>query len=256
LLALIDTHAHLDEIENIGQAIARARAVGLTAIIAVGSDIASNTNTLKLAGDYPGFVYPALGYHPESIREAEIEANLEFIRDHIKEAVAVGEVGLDYSKWVKAAVSKELQKRVLKDILEMAKAHDKPALIHSRYAWRDALDAVIESGIEKAVFHWYTGTSGVLRDIVAHGYYISATPAVAYHEEHRRAVKEAPLERLLLETDSPVVYARGREGEFQASPADVVRSLKGAAALRGISEEVVAEATTENARRLFGLPYK
>jgi TatD DNase family protein len=253
LLELIDTHAHLDEIEDIGQVIARARAIGLTAIIAVGSDMASNAKTLKIAGDYPGLVYPALGYHPENIREAEIEANLEFIRAHIDGAVAVGEVGLDYSKWVRAAAAKDLQKRVLSDILKIAKAHDKPALIHSRYAWQDALDAVVASGIEKAVFHWYTGTSSVLRGIVAHGYYISVTPAVEYHEEHRRAVREATLDRLLLETDSPVVYARGREGEFKAGPADVVRSLRGAAALKGMSEGEMAEITTENARRLFRL---
>jgi TatD DNase family protein len=249
---LIDTHAHLDEIENIGQVIAQTKAAGLIAIIAVGSGIASNIKILKIAGDYPGFVYPALGYHPESIREAEIEANLEFIRAHIDGAVAVGEVGLDYSKWVRAMADKDLQKRVLREILKIAKAHDKPVLIHSRYAWRDALDAVVASGIEKAVFHWYTGTSSVLRDVVAHGYYVSITPAVEYHEEHRRAVREAPLDRLLLETDSPVVYARGRDNEFKASPADVMRSLRGAAKIKGLGEEELAETTTENARRLFG----
>ena len=138
-------------------------------------------------------------------------------------------------------------------LLKIAKDHDKPALIHSRYAWRDAFDMVREAGLEKAVFHWYTGTSGVLRDIIDSGYYISVTPAVEYHEEHRRAVKEAPLEKLLLETDCPVVYARGRENEFKAGPADVVRSLKGAAALKGLSEMEIAAATTENAEKLFGV---
>jgi TatD DNase family protein len=253
LLKLIDTHAHLEQIEDLGLALAGAKQVGLIAIIAVGSHMASNAKILKIAGDYPGFVYPALGYHPESIREVEIDDNLEFIRAHIKEAVAVGEVGLDYSKWVRAAADKDLQKRVLSDILKIAKAHDKPVLIHSRYAWQDALDAVIESGIEKAVFHWYTGTSSVLHDIIVHGYYLSVTPAVEYHEEHRRAVREVPLDRLLLETDSPVVYARGRKGEFTASPADVLRSLKGAAMVKKINEAEMASVTTENARRLFGL---
>jgi len=77
------------------------------------------------------------------------------------------------------------------------------------------------------------------------------TPAVEYHEEHRRAVKETPLSQLLLETDSPVVYARGRAGEFEARPTDVLRSLRAAALLKGISEEEIAKATTENAKRLF-----
>jgi TatD DNase family protein len=250
---LIDTHAHLDEIEDIDNVLAEARAAGLAAIIAVGIDLASNGKVLELSARYRGLVYPALGYHPENVRRPEMDANLEYIEANIDKTVGIGEVGLDYHKRIRAVADKDLQKRVLGELLKIAKAHDKPALIHSRYAWRDAFDIVKEAGIEKAVFHWYTGTSSVLRDIINHGYYISVTPAVEYHEEHRRAVKEAPLDRLLLETDSPVVYARGREGEFKAGPADVVRSLRGAADLRGLSEEIIAEATTQNAKKLFGI---
>jgi len=250
---LIDTHAHLEEIENLEPVLAGARKVGLIAIVAVGSDLESNEKTLKLAGLYKGFVYAALGWHPWYIKEAEINANLEFMEAHIDEAIAVGEVGLDYHKRVRVIADKDLQKQVLKEILKIAGEHNKPALIHSRYAWRDAYDLVREAELEKAVFHWYTGTSSVLRDIISQGYYISATPAVEYHEEHRRAVKEIPLERMLLETDAPVVYQRGSEKEFTSSPADVVRSLRGAAALKGVSEGKIAEATTENAVRLFSL---
>jgi TatD DNase family protein len=250
---LVDTHAHLDEIDDIDRVISDAKAAGLVAVIAVGIDIESNAKTLELAGLYPGFVYPALGWHPENVRESEIYANLEFIESNIEKAAAVGEVGLDYHKRIRVLADKELQKRALRELLKIAREHDKPALVHSRYAWRDAFDIINEAGLEKAVFHWYTGTSSVLRDIVARGYYVSVTPAVEYHEEHRRAVKEAPLDRLLLETDSPVVYGWGREGEFQASPADAVRSLRGAVALRGVSESDMASVTTENAGRLFGI---
>jgi TatD DNase family protein len=126
-------------------------------------------------------------------------------------------------------------------------------MLHSRYAWRDCLTVVEETGIERAVFHWYTGPSSVLRDIIGHGYYLSATPAIEYHEEHRRVVKETPLERLLLETDSPVTYGRGTDHEYDASPADVMRSLRGVAAIKAMPETSVAEATTENAGRLFAL---
>jgi TatD DNase family protein len=250
---LIDTHAHLDEIEDIDRALAGAKAAGVVAIVAVGIDIPSNQKVLELSGKYKGFVYAALGWHPENVRESEIDASLGYIKANIDKVVGIGEVGLDYHKRVRAVADKELQKRVLREVLKIAKDHDKPVLVHSRYAWRDAYDIVNEAGLEKAVFHWYTGTSSVLRDIISHGYYISVTPAVAYHEEHRRAVKEAPRDRLLLETDCPVVYARGRETEFKASPADVVRSLRGAAELRGISEAEMAVVTTENAGRLFGI---
>jgi TatD DNase family protein len=253
---IIDTHAHLDEIENLDKVITEAKAAGLAAIVAVGQDLKSNVRTLEIAAAYPGYVYPALGLHPWNIHEPDIDANLEFIRANISKAAAAGEIGLDYHKKVREGADKDLQKNVLRELLAIAKAQGKPALIHSRYAWRDALDLVIESGVEKAVFHWFTGPTSVLRDILDRGYYISATPAIEYHEEHRRAVKETPLSQLLLETDSPVTYARGREGEFIASPADVTRSLKGAAVLKGLSEAEIARATTENARRLFGLSSK
>jgi len=250
---LIDTHAHLDEMENIEQVIGAAKEAGLVAIVAVGSDLKTNEATLKLAESYKDFVYPALGWHPWFIKKSDIDANLEFIESNVDKAVAIGEVGLDYHKRVRAGADKDLQKRVLGEILSIARAGNKPALIHSRYAWRDAFEAVEVAGLEKAVFHWYTGTSSVLRDIVENRYYISVTPAVEYHEEHRRAVKEAPLDKLLLETDCPVVYQRGSENEFESSPADVIRSLKGAALLKGVSQAEIAKITTENAVRLFGI---
>jgi TatD DNase family protein len=248
---IIDTHAHLEEMEHLEQTVVQAKQAGLEAIIAMGQDVKSNTRTLEIAAQYPGFVYPALGWHPWNIREPEMDANLDFIKANISRVVAVGEVGLDYHKRVREGADKDLQKRVLRELLKIAKENGKPVCIHSRYAWRDAFDLVREAGLEKVVFHWYTGTSSVLRDIIVSGYYISVTPAISYHEEHRRAVKETPLEQLLLETDSPVTYAWGREGEFKATPADALRSLKGAAELKGLSEAELAEATTRNAKRLF-----
>ena len=250
---LIDSHAHLDEVANIEQALSEAKQAGIMAIIAVGSDYDSNQKVLNLARDYKDFVYPALGLHPGNIKDSEVDLNLEFIEANVAEAVAIGEVGLDYHKKVRARTDKDEQKRVLGEILKIANAHHKPALIHSRYAWRDAFNLVAEAQLEKAVFHWYTGPSSVLRDIVDQGFHISATPAVEYHEEHRRAIKEIPLERLFLETDSPVVYGRGREFEYESRPADVLRALNGVSELKGISVAEIAEATTENARIFFQL---
>ena len=250
---LIDTHAHLDEIENLEQAIAEIRAANIIAIIGVGSDYESNQEVLHLARVYRDFVYPAIGLHPGRLKYSEIDRNLEFIEAHISQAVGVGEVGLDYHKRIRAIAEKDLQKYVLKKIFKIAKAYKKPVIIHSRYAWRDALSLVEEAGLQEAVFHWYTGTSSVLRDIVSQGYFISATPAVEYHEEHRRAIKEIPLDRLLLETDSPVIYRRGSELEYEAKPTDVLRVLKVVASLKGVSEARIAEVTTANAVKLFSL---
>jgi TatD DNase family protein len=165
--------------------------------------------------------------------------------------VAIGEVGLDYHKRVRAVADKERQREAFKAMLDLARRYDKPVSVHSRYSWKDSFDLVKESAVEKAVFHWYTGFSNVLREIIAEGYFISATPAGEYHDEHRRAIKETPLESLLLETDSPVSY--GRETRYESRPSDIIRSLKAVAQIKGLEESIVAQRTTSNAIRLFGL---
>ena len=256
ILPLIDTHAHLDEIEDLEAVLNEAKTAGVVGIIAVGQGLASNQKAIEIAGRYPGFVFPALGLHPWNLGTEDIDRCLEFIDRHGDGAIAIGEIGLDYHKRVRAVADKDRQQAAFRDLLKIAVRHGRPALVHSRYAWRDALSLVEESDATKAVFHWYTGTSSVLREIIERGYYVSATPAVEYHEEHRRAVREAPLTQLLLETDCPVVYGRGKEGEFTSRPADVARSLQGGALLKGLSEEELARATTANAVRAFGLDLK
>ena len=250
---LIDSHAHLDEITSLQEVIAEAKLAGVIAIIAVGSDYQSNNKVMGLARDYNGFVYPALGLHPWNLKGEDIEGTLEFIEGNIDKAVAIGEIGLDYHKKVRERAGKSLQMDLLSRLLKIAGTHRKPAIIHSRYAWRDAFAVVSQTQVENVVFHWYTGTSSVLRDIINQGYFISASPAVEYHEEHRRAVKQIPLERLLLETDSPVIYRRGTEFEYQSNPSHICKALRGVVELRGIDETQVAEMTTVNALRLFNL---
>lgn len=248
---LIDTHAHLEQVENLEQALTEAKSANMIAIIGVGSDYESNQKVLALAQTYKDFIYPALGLHPWNLKISEMDHNLEFIEANIDEIVAIGEIGLDYHKKVRERAEKDLQKCALKELLKIARTYKKPVIIHSRYAWRDSLNLVEEAQLEKVVFHWYTGPSSVLRDIVSQGYFISATPAVEYHEEHRRAIKEIPLERLLLETDSPVIYRRGSEVEYEAKPVHIIRALKGAAELKGVSEAKIAEITTTNALNFF-----
>lgn len=251
---LVDSHVHLDEVEDVERAIHEAKQVGVVALVAVGQDYESNLKVLELSGKHRAFVYPALGLHPWSLGEmgsAQIALNLRLVEENVERAAAIGEIGLDYHKEVKAMAGKERQKEAFKTMLDLARREDKPVSVHSRYAWKDCFDLVKESKVGKAVFHWYTGFSGVLREIIAEGYFISATPAGEYHDEHRRAIKEAPLENLLLETDSPVTY--GRESKYESRPSDVIRALGAVAQLKGLEKEIVAEQTTVNAVRLFGL---
>ena len=255
MTGLIDTHAHLDEMEDLAAAVGKARLAGVAGIIAVGQDLSSNTRNLEMSASYPGYVYPALGLHPWAISrldEAQLEQNIGFISDNLHRAVALGEVGLDYDKRVLKTAGRDIQKEVLRRLLALALRHDSPVSLHSRYAWKDALQEAKDAGIKKLVFHWYTGFSSTLAELLEAGYYISATPAAEYHDEHRRAIREVPLDRLLLETDCPVYY--GREQRYRSQPSDVVRSLRATAAIKGITEEEAAAFTTANACRLFGLP--
>jgi len=251
---LIDTHAHADELKNLDLMLEEARKGGVIAIVAVGSNHQSNIRTLEISQEHGHFVYPALGLHPwelANLEPFEIDDTLRFIEQNIASAVAVGEIGLDYDKRVLRGASKELQQEVLGQLLNIAKKYIKPVIIHSRYAWTDALGLVQDAGVDRAVFHWFTGFSSVLKGIIDGGYFISATPAADYHEEHRRAVKEAPLQRVLLETDCPVTYGRGVR--YESQPVDVLRGLKAVSLLKSVDEGTVAEQTTRNAIELFSL---
>ena len=251
---LIDTHAHMDEIGDIDHVIKYARSSGIDAIIAVGQNIDSNEKTFAIARTYQGFVYPSIGLHPWYIGKLtplQIEDTIEYIKHNLKKAVALGEVGLDYDKRVLKTAGKEIQKSVLRRLLQIALDNNKPVSLHSRYAWHDSLVLVKVMGVTKLVFHWYTGMSSTLSSLVDAGYYISATPAAEYHDEHRRAIRETPVDRLLLETDCPVYY--GRENKYQSQPSDAIRSLKAAAEVKHLDHQELALYTTMNARKLFAI---
>jgi TatD DNase family protein len=243
---LIDGHAHLEELDNLPQSLKEAKEVGVKGIIAVGVDAESNKKILKIAGENNGYVYPALGYHPSEIREEEVEKNLSFVRDHVKECVALGEIGLDY----KIKVKKELQWKVFGELLSIAKQSNKPIIVHCRFSHQRALEMVKENKIKKAVFHWYTGPLNLLDEILLRGYFISATPALTYSLPHQEAINRAPLERILLETDTPVIY-QGKESR----PKDVWITLEEVAQLKGLDPIMVAKQTTTNASEFFQISF-
>jgi TatD DNase family protein len=246
-LPLVDGHAHLDDLVDLPESLQEAKKAGVTGIIGVGMDIASNRKILQIAETNTRFVYPALGYHPWQIKEEEVEANLAFIRGHVEEGVALGEIGLDY----RIKVKKELQWRVFEELLNIALRSNKPVILHCRYSHRRVFEMVKEKKIEKAVFHWYSGSIALLDEILSRGYFISATPALVYSPPHQEAIKRAPIEKILLETDTPVSY-QGRE----ARPKDVRISLEEVAKLKNLDRSIVAEQTTANASRFFGIPFQ
>lgn len=249
---LVDTHAHLSDLEDLEASLRRARDAGVYAIVAVSANMETSVRTLGIAEEQPGYVYPALGLHPTEIREDYQEA-LMFVEARIGGCVAVGEAGLDFwrrrGEPSKGEEERRRQTYVYTKQLEIARRHGKPVLIHGRGAWGLAYHLTESMDIPKALFHWYTGPLKILKALLERGYLVSATPAVEYSKAHREALRETPLEQLVLETDCPVAY-RGIPSE----PADVLRTLRAVAELKGVPEGEVAEVTTRNALEFFSIP--
>ncbi len=239
---IVDTHAHLNEIEDINAVLQRAQQAGVGKIVAIGMDLDSNRRTLELAAQFPEAVYPAIGYHPWSIEAKQIDKNLAFIAENLQHCVALGEIGLDY----RAKAKKPLQWEVLARLLQIGTGSNLPIILHCRFSHERTLRMITEAGIEKAVFHWYSGSLETLDEILAGGYHISATPALLYSPQHQAAVKSAPLERILIETDAPVDY-QGKATE----PVDVLLTLSELAKIKNMDEAWVAERTSANAREFF-----
>jgi TatD DNase family protein len=243
---LIDTHAHLSEVNTmeIEDVLSGAHMVGVERVIAVGMALESNRKTLALAKRFPHIIYPAVGYHPWEIDESQVETEITFIAEKLKDCVALGEVGLDY----KVKIPKKVQWRVFDRLLDLAVQFDKPVIVHSRFSHQRSVRMIAAAGIKKAVFHWFSGPLDILSDLLDGGYFVSATPALKYSPSHRAAIQKAPLARILIETDTPVAY----QNEI-SSPANLVDTLALLGDLKGIPVQEVANITTANAESFFGL---
>jgi len=260
---LIDTHAHLDHIEHLDQALENADEAGVTGVVAVSTDLASCRKNLEIkkTKEVPK-IYLAMGMHPSDINLDDLDACVELIRAQSDELTAVGEIGLDFwYKWVrKDKEKKDAQRKVFRALLELAKELDLPAVIHTRGTWRESFETAKEVGIERAEFHWYSGPIDVLKDILDQGYYVSTSPSLARSPQSREAINYAPIERTMIETDSPVFYRMAASGEagstdegFQAEPKDVFRTLRAYCELKNVEEAHAAEIFNRNAREFFHL---
>ncbi len=176
LRELIDGHAHLNEIDDIEGALGRAAAAGVARIVAVGMDIALQSQgsgtrcCLSRFGAAVRWISPLVDF------DRKIEATLAFLRTHLASCTALGEVGLDY----KAKVKKAVQWEVFARVLDLAAEFKKPVIVHARFSHQRCHRMVSAAKIKKAVFHWYSGPLDLLEKIIADGYFVSCTPALAY----------------------------------------------------------------------------
>ena len=249
-----DTHAHYDDKafdEDRDSLLAALPEAGVTLVIDPGCDVKSSRAAIELAARYE-HVYAAVGIHPEELGDFT-EENLNEIAHLARDGkcVAIGEIGLDYY-WddTYKAEQKELFRRQIELALELSK----PIIVHDREAHGDSLELVSRYPELRGVFHCFSGSLEMARELVRRGWYVGLTGVVTF-KNARKAVEVAssiPLERLLIETDcpymAPVPY-RGRRND----PSLVPLVAEKIAELRGLSVETVAQATTQNACRLFGI---
>ncbi len=248
-----DCHAHLEDLADLPGALGRAAASSVEAVVAVSVSSAACRRVWEISRAFSApRILPAFGLYPSAVSEDELGRVVSLIEIHHPDLAAIGEIGMDY--WIPAARSpgpvRTLQRRVFAEMLALARRFSLAPVIHSRGAWADCLELVKESGVKRAVFHWYSGPPEVLEDLLRCGHFVSASPAAEGSPPHRASLALAPLDRIVLETDCPVPRRAGEE-RIPTEPVDVLRSLKALAALKGVSEEEAARVTTATARSLF-----
>jgi len=249
-----DTHAHLDDprfAEDQEQVIENALANHVRRIVNIGCSRESALNTLELVEKYD-WIYGTVGLHPHDAKEMtdELLQELRQWAAHPK-IVAVGEIGLDYYYDLSP---REVQKEVFRQQIRLALELNLPITIHNRDAHQDVFDILTEENgwSTGGIFHCYSGSAEMAREIVKRGFYISFSGSVTFKNANKlvKAAKAVPLDRLLIETDCPYlapVPLRGKRNE----PAYVVKTAEFLADLHGVSLEEMARITWENGHRVY-----
>lgn len=252
----IDSHCHLDRLDfdklgtDLAGALAAARARGVQHFLCVGVDLETLPDVLAVAEAH-GDVSASVGVHPLHLDSLEPEIEqLIALAAHPK-VVAIGETGLDYHYEQESPAD---QQRRFRKHIEAARRTGKPLVVHTRAARADTIAILREEGATAGVMHCFTEDWDMARAALDLGFYISFSGIVSFANaaELREVACKVPLDRILIETDSPwlaPVPYRGKTNQ----PAYVVDVARVIADLRGMSVEAVGEQTTGNFRRLFGV---
>ena len=250
-----DTHAHYDSgafNADWKELLASMPQKGVELIVNPGCDLESSRTAIALAEEFP-FVYAAVGVHPSDCGAWE-DSWLEQLRAlaaHPK-VRAIGEIGLDY--YWEENPPRELQQKVLRDQLALAQELDLPVIVHDREAHADSLAIVQEFPAVRGVFHCFSGSVEMARELLKRGWYLGFDGPVTY-KNARKTVEvalECPLDRMLLETDSPYMAPVPMRGTRNDSR-NVRYIAEKLAALRGLDTDELIRLTAENGRRLFGI---
>lgn len=253
---IFESHAHYDDeaFDKDREALLSSlQEKGIGTVINIGASLSGSEASVRLAEQYP-FIYGAVGVHPSEIEELNEEsfARLRTLCDHEK-VVAVGETGLDYHY---PEPDKALQKRWFERQLLLARETGLPVIIHSREAAKDTLDMMkaLDAGEIGGVVHCFSYGKEMAREYLDMDFYFGIGGVITFPnaKKLKEAVAYIPMEKILLETDSPYLAPQQHRGERNSS-LNLPYVVEAIAELKGISCEEVEWVTEENARRLFNL---
>ena len=250
----IETHAHVNFkafAQDSREVVDRAVQAGVEKIIVVGADLESSKRAAEMAEQHPN-LFASVGIHPHHTRSIKSIKSIKKLAEH-ERVVAIGEIGLDYhvykaTRYKKQETNKDLQKELFEAQLGIARELKKPVIIHSRECGEEVLG--IARGAQ-GVFHCFGGSKKYLKRILEAGFYVGFTGQITYVPDRAEVTREVPLERLLVETDCP--YMPPDRENRRSEPRDVIIIGQFQAQLRGVAESEVAQATTANAEKLFGI---
>lgn len=252
---LFDSHAHYDDEAFDADRDELLRAMpeyNVGWIVNPGCDVPTSRRAVELAHTYPG-VYAAVGIHPENAKGWTAD-DVEQLRVLAADARvrAIGEIGLDY--YWKDACPKEEQAAAFRAQMKLAQELRMPVIIHDREAHADCLEIVREFPDVTGVFHCYSGSAETAKELIDRGYYLSFTGVITFKNEKKSAtvIPSVPLERIMIETDSPYLSPVPYRGKRNSSRY-VHRVAETIAALRDMSVTEIESITTQNAKRFFGI---
>ncbi len=254
-MKLIDAHTHLNDDrfkEDFEDVIKRVEEE-LEFIVNIGFDLESSRESVELSKKYD-FIYATIGVHPHDIEsyDSSLEKELEKLAE-FKKVVAIGEIGLDYYK---DYTPRDLQREIFRKQLELAIRLDKPVVIHCREAYKDTIDILQEYKSVRGIFHSYSGSYETAKLLMDRFYFSISGPVTFKNAKNvKEAVRQIPLERLLVETDCPYLTPTPNRGK-RNEPIYVKYIAEEIARLKEIDLDEVIKRTNENTKKAYEIKAK
>jgi TatD DNase family protein len=251
---MIDSHAHLEQkdySEDLDQVIEKCKDSGLIAIVTSSANPKDFEKTMKIAEKYPGFVFPAIGIHPEYIKEIsikDIDDQILKIKENKDKIYAIGEVGLDYF-WTKEEEYRKQQQIMFRRMIQLAKELDKPIVVHSREAMDDTIRILEEEGAKNVLMHLF-GSRAHLQKVIDNGWSISIGPLIKRSKNIRKIARDIPIDKVMLETDSPWFGEDKQRGD----PTNIKIAAEYIARYKKLEFDDIWKRCAQNSIKFFRLP--